>query len=88
MEHAALARGHGSDLHGFRKVVSTWAAQERNYDKEIVEAALSHVIGGTRGIYQTGDYLKKRVLLMTDLDAFICGRDMDDSNVVPKERAA
>ena len=53
--------------HGFRKVLSTWAAEERHHDKEIVEAALSHSQGGLRGIYQTGALLKKRRVLMSDL---------------------
>ncbi len=71
-------------VHGFRKVLSTWAAEERHHDAEIVEAALSHSMGGVRGIYQTGDLLKKRAVLMADLDAFICGRgdEPDANNVV------
>ncbi len=56
-------------------------------DKKIAEAALSHSQGGVRATYQTGTYLKKRRMLMDDLDAFCSGRPLQD-NVVELKRGA
>jgi integrase len=63
----ALRRMGRGDLtvHGFRSTFRTWAAERTNYPREVVEAALAHVIGDkTEAAYQRGDLLEKRRRLM------------------------
>jgi integrase len=51
--------------HGFRSTFRTWAAERTNFQREICEAALAHVIGDkTEEAYQRGDLLDKRRRLM------------------------
>ena len=63
----ALRRMGRGDLtvHGFRSTFRTWSAERTNYPREVVEAALAHVIGDkTEAAYQRGDLLEKRRRLM------------------------
>jgi integrase len=51
--------------HGFRATFKTWASERTNFPRELVEAALAHVIGGkVEAAYQRGDLLEKRRRLM------------------------
>jgi integrase len=51
--------------HGFRSTFRTWAAECTSYPREVVEAALAHVIGdATEQAYQRGDMFEKRRKLM------------------------
>ena len=36
----------GAVPHGFRSSFRDWAAEETNHPREVVEAALAHVVGG------------------------------------------
>ena len=79
----ALRRMERGDLtvHGFRSTFRTWAAEQTAYQREVVEAALAHVIGDkTEAAYQRGDLLEKRRRLMAAWAAF-CDR-ATVSNVV------
>ena len=63
-----LRRMKRGDLtsHGFRSTFRTWTAERTNFQREICEAALAHVIGDkTEEAYQRGDLLDKRRRLMT-----------------------
>ena len=63
----ALRRMGRGDLtvHGFRSTFRTWCAERTAYSREVVEAALAHVIGDkTEAAYQRGDLLEKRRRLM------------------------
>jgi integrase len=60
MGHAELT------AHGFRSTFRTWAAECTNYPREVVEAALAHIVGdATEQAYQRGDMFEKRRRLMT-----------------------
>jgi integrase len=58
--------GHvGMTVHGFRSTFKDWARERTNFEREVVEAALSHVIGDkTEAAYARGDVLDKRRKLM------------------------
>ena len=79
-----LRRMERGDLttHGFRAHSSTWAAERTNYQREVIEAALAHVIGDkTEAAYQRGDLLEKRRRLMDAWAAF-CDSRATTGNVV------
>ena len=58
--------------HGFRATFKTWATERSNFPRELVEAALAHVVGDKiEAAYQRGDMLEKRRRLM-DVWAEIC----------------
>jgi len=62
-----LERMNRSDLtvHGFRATFKTWATERSNFPRELVEAALAHVLEDkTEAAYQRGDILEKRRRLM------------------------
>lgn len=47
--------------HGFRATFKTWATERTNFPRELVEAALAHVLDDkTEAAYQRGDMLEKR----------------------------
>ena len=53
--------------HGFRSSFRTWAAERTAFPREVVEAALAHVIGDkVEAAYQRGDLFDKRRRLMAD----------------------
>ena len=69
----ALERMGRDDLttHGFRSTFRTWGAERTNFPREVIEAALAHVIGDkTEEAYQRGDLFDKRRRLMTAWAAF------------------
>lgn len=52
-------------VHGFRSTFRDWVAEQTNYQRELAEAALAHVLGDkTEAAYQRGDMLEKRAELM------------------------
>jgi integrase len=64
-----LRRMERSDVtaHGFRSSFRTWAAERTGFPREVVEAALAHVIGNkVEAAYQRGDMLDKRRELMAE----------------------
>ena len=51
--------------HGFRSSFRDWAGEATEFPREIVEAALSHVVGGpVERAYRRGDALERRRVLM------------------------
>jgi integrase len=57
--------GHNVTAHGFRASFKTWASERTNYPREIIEAALAHVIGdAAEQAYARGDMLARRRQLM------------------------
>ena len=64
--NAALARiGFKDEIvgHGFRHMAST-RLRELGWPREVVEAQLSHKVGGTEGVYNMAEYLPKRREMM------------------------
>jgi integrase len=60
MGHSELASAHG-----FRATFKTWASERTSYPRELIEAALAHVIGdAAEQAYHRGDMLTRRRQLM------------------------
>jgi len=58
--------------HGFRSAFRDWVSEETEYQGEIAEAALAHVVKDkTEAAYRRGNLLEKRRSLMTDCAKFI-----------------
>jgi integrase len=75
--------GHSVTAHGFRASFKTWASERTNYPRELIEAALAHVIGdAAEQAYARGDMLAKRRRLMEDWAAY-CDRVARAGAVVP-----
>lgn len=68
MAFEALLRRAGSaaiTTHGFRSTFRDWAADETEHPREVIEAALAHLVGDeTERAYRRGDALEKRRVLM------------------------
>ena len=75
--------GHSVTAHGFRASFKTWASERTNYPRELIEAALAHVIGdAAEQAYSRGDMLAKRRQLMEAWTDY-CGRPSVAGDVVP-----
>lgn len=58
-------RDDGVTVHGFRSAFSTWAREQTDYPREIVEACLAHASGDAVELaYRRTDFLDKRRELM------------------------
>jgi integrase len=57
--------GRDEVAHGFRASFKTWASERTNFPRELIEAALAHVIGdAAEQAYSRGDMLARRRQLM------------------------
>ena len=53
--------------HGFRSSFRDWAAEETNHQREIIDAALAHVLQNkVEAAYRRTDLFKRRRILMDD----------------------
>src|SRR5215471_3816107 len=80
-----LRRMKRSDItaHGFRASFKTWAAERTNFAREVVEAALAHVVGNkVEAAYQRGDLFDKRRRLMDAWAAF-CRENAAGAKILP-----
>jgi integrase len=80
-----LRRKKCGDLttHGFRSTFRTWAAERTAFAREVVEAALAHVVGNkVEAAYQRGDMFEKRRRLM-DAWAEFCKKASATAKIVP-----
>jgi integrase len=67
-------RGGGLTVHGFRSAFSTWAREQTDYPREIVEACLAHASGDAVELsYRRTDFLDKRRSLMKEWAVFCLG---------------
>lgn len=65
MGHAELT------AHGFRSTFRDWAAEKTNFQAEVAEAALGHVVGDKVELaYRRGDFFEKRSTLMESWSGF------------------
>jgi integrase len=72
--------------HGFRATFKTWATERGRFPREVVEAALAHVIGNkVEEAYQRGDLFEKRRRLM-DAWAEVSAKAMSTGEVVPLQQ--
>jgi integrase len=85
----ALERMGRGDLtaHGFRATFKTWASERTNFPRELVEAALAHVLGDkVEAAYQRGDLFDKRRRLMDAWTEF-CAKPAPAGTVVKLRQA-
>ncbi len=62
-------------VHGFRSTFSDWAAETTEHPREIVEAALAHIVGSaTERAYRRGDVLERRRRLMDDWSRYLMSK--------------
>ena len=67
----------GAVPHGFRSSFRDWAAEETNHPREVVEAALAHVVGNqTEAAYARSDLFERRRRLMDEWALYL-GRDRE-----------
>ena len=60
--------------HGFRSTFRDWAAEETNHPREVVEAALAHVVQNkVEAAYARSDLFERRRRLMDDWSAYLAG---------------
>jgi integrase len=58
--------------HGFRSSFRDWAAEETDHPREVVEAALAHVVGNkVEAAYARSDLFERRRVLMNDWAGYI-----------------
>ena len=61
--------------HGFRSSFRDWAAEETDHPREVVEAALAHVVRNkVEAAYMRTDLFERRRRLMEDWEAYLAGR--------------
>ena len=60
--------------HGFRSTFRDWAAEETDHPREVIEAALAHVVRDkVEAAYARSDLFERRRLLMRDWAAYVSG---------------
>ena len=60
--------------HGFRSSFRDWAAEETDHPREVIEAALAHVVGNkVEAAYAGSDLFERRRRLMNDWEAYLAG---------------
>ncbi len=60
--------------HGFRSSFRDWAAEETNHPREVIEAALAHVVQNkVEAAYARSDLFERRRRLMDDWSAYLAG---------------
>ena len=70
--------------HGFRSSFRDWAAEETNHPREVVEAALAHVVQNKVEVaYARSDLFERRRRLMNDWAAYLDG---EPGQLVPPRR--
>ncbi len=69
--------------HGFRSSFRDWAAEETDHPREVIEAALAHVVGNkVEAAYARSDLFERRRLLMDDWAKYVAGTRPQHSLIV------
>lgn len=71
-----MLRDHriGAVAHGFRSSFRDWAAEETDHPREVIEAALAHVVQNkVEAAYARSDLFERRRWLMDDWSAYLAG---------------
>ena len=75
--------------HGFRSSFRDWAAEETDHTREVVEAALAHVVGNkVEAAYRRTDLFDRRRRLMDDWAAYLAGAPREPEATTPRGNAA
>ena len=62
--------------HGFRSTFRDWAAEETDHRREVIEAALAHVVTNkVEAAYARSDLFERRRRLMDDWSGYLSGTD-------------
>ena len=62
----------GVTVHGFRSTFRDWAGDGTSHPREVIEAALAHVVGDrTEAAYRRNDALEKRRALMGEWAGYL-----------------
>jgi integrase len=72
-----LLKGMGADatVHGMRSAFRDWAGAETVHQREVIEMAMSHLVGSkAERAYARDDLLEKRRLLTEDWDRYLSGK--------------
>ena len=65
--------------HGFRSSFRDWAAEETDHPREVIEAALAHVVQNpVEAAYARSDLFERRRRLMDDWEAYLGGEHPSD----------
>ena len=69
--------------HGFRSMISDWAAECTNYLRDVAEMALIHAIGDkVEAAYRRGDLFDKRRWMMAGLFKFCAAPSVKTGEIV------
>ena len=80
--------GRNVTTHGMRASFKTWASEQTDAPREVVEACLAHTISDAlEAAYRRGDFLDKRRRLM-EAWADYCGMPATAATLVPLKRRA
>ena len=64
--------------HGFRSSFRDWAAEETDHPREVIEAALAHVVQNRiEAAYRRTDLFERRRRLMNDWAAYLADKSRD-----------
>ena len=70
--------------HGFRSSFRDWAAEETDHPREVIEAALAHVVQNrVEAAYRRTDLFDRRRKLMDDWAAYLAGETLEPPAVLP-----
>ena len=68
--------------HGFRSSFRDWAAEETDHPREVVEAALAHVVKNkVEAAYRRTDLFERRRVLMEDWASYLAGESRPRASV-------
>ena len=77
-------QGIAAVAHGFRSTFRDWAAERTNHPREVIEAALAHVVSNqTEAAYARSDLFERRRRLMDDWAVYLDG---ERGQVIPMRR--
>ena len=75
--------------HGFRSSFRDWAAEETDHPREVIEAALAHVVQNkVEAAYRRTDLFERRRRLMEDWDAYLFQGSASAHPCAPPDRTA
>ena len=64
--------GYDADVHGFRTSFKTWAQEQTDFENEVSEMALAHMIRNkAEAAYARSNYLEKRRKMMEDWSTYL-----------------
>jgi integrase len=82
MLRALKRMGRDVTVHGFRSAFKTWASECTGFERDVVEACLTHTISNQlEKAYRRGDFIEKRTRLMSSWADFCNDRAANVDNV-------